>query len=747
MKKSFSKTIAVLLAVLMVVCSLPMTVFAADASRSNVQLQFGAYYANGSDNHQTYDNYNFDGFDQLSGLNTAKLDYNKATGTITEASSGHTYGAGDFFTVSVLLENTSSLAAAQVGIKYSDNIVPAAVDNAAESGAQSLVEASQVNDQEPGFLPYEAITSQSGNAIYNTASSTVGEISYIDADANTMWANFAVQDGSDAVDLSSAKTVGVNTYTNTAVIATFGFKIVSDGAVTFSLADSKDIDSAYYVETIANGGKVEEYKTYTQTDYDGSTALDFMGDNENIESTKYTIKFVGADGQTISEAQYAEGATVTVPDLPKAEKISDTQHNTYAWDKEPALTATADATYTAVATAEDHKWNAGEKQSDGSTLYTCTVCGATKSETAHVHTWSEWTVKEQAVYNVSDTVMTRTCETCSETEDKTIENTKVLRPSAINLTLGSNIAVNLKVAASRITANNFDSVYAVVNKVNSKSGTTVETEIDKFEILSDGRYQYVYDQMNPQNMMDTYDIVFYAVTKDGIVAPGPSYSYKSIAAYAKGEIEKSANASKTNYKRMLVDMLKYGAEAQIYKNYNADTLATSVLTEDQLALGSSVVTPSYEKTQNTKYEVIDNPTRGWKSVGLILDSAVRVRLKIGATGTGAAVTEDDLNKIAVRVKIDGGKEYLINYSENPECFTYDSAAKQIVFDFNELAVSQIRNKVYYTICDLDGNALSNTMVYTAETFVMNKTGSLKTLLDAMMVYADSCRDYVAAPNA
>ncbi len=742
MKKSFSKTIAVLLAVLMVVCSLPMTVFAANETRSNVQLQFGAYYANSAPNHQTYIDDSGDGFDQ-SGLNTAKLDYNKVTGTITEASSKHTYGVGDFFTVSVLLENTSSLAAAQVGIKYSDNIVPAAVN----TDGDKLIEASPEVGGSEGFMPYEAITAQSGNAIYNGEKSTVGEISYIDADKKTMWANFALQDGKDAVDLTAPKTVGVNTFKNTAVLATFGFKIVGKGAVTFSLADSKDADSAYYLETIANGGKVEEYKTYTATSYTGSTSLDFMGKNENIASTKYTVKFVYEDGTVISQAEYEEGAKVVVPELPKAKKISDTQHNTYAWDTEPALTATADATYTAVATAKNHNWDTGVKQDDGSTLYTCTDCGATKSETAHVHSWGEWTVKEQAVYNVSDTVMTRKCKTCGETEDKTIANTKTLRPSAINLTLGSNIAVNLKVAASRITPSNFDSVYAVVNKVNSKTGTKAETTIDKFEILQDGRYQYVYDQMNPQNMLDTYDIVFYAVTKDGIVAPGPSYSYKSIAAYAKSEIEKPANANKTNYKRMLVDMLKYGAAAQVYMNYNTDIFATSVLSEEQMALGSSVVTPLYKKTQNTKFAVIDNPTRGWKTVGLILDSAVRVRFKLGATGTGAPVTEDDLNKIAVKVKVDGGKEYLINYSEHPECFSYDAKAGQIVFDFNELAVSQIRNKVYYTICDLDGKALSNTMEYTAETFVMSKTGSLKTLLDAMMVYADSCRDYVAAPNA
>ena len=150
-----------------------------------------------------------------------------------------------------------------------------------------------------------------------------------------MWANFAVQDGTDAVNLTAPKQVGVNTFTKTAVLATFGFKIVGEGAVTFSLADSKDVDSAYYVETIANGGKVEEYKTYTQTNYDGSTALDFMNNNENIESTKYTVKFVGADGTVISEAQYTEGATVTVPDLPKAEKISDTQHLSLIHISEP----------------------------------------------------------------------------------------------------------------------------------------------------------------------------------------------------------------------------------------------------------------------------------------------------------------------------------------------------------------------------------------------------------------------------
>ena len=550
MKKSFSKTIAVLLAVLMVVCSLPMTVFAAGESRSNVQLQFGTYFASGAATHQTYVDENYSGFGD-SGLNTAKLDYDKATGTITEASteasSGHTYGVGDFFTVSVLLENTSSLAAAQVGIKYSDNIVPAAV-GVNDDGYEALVEATNVTSPKDGFAPNEAITSQSGNAIYNTASSTVGEISYIDANKKTMWANFAVQDGTDAVNLTAPKTVGENTFTNTAVLATFGFKIVNAGAVTFSLADSKDVDSAYYVETIANGGKVEEYKTYTQTNYDGSTALDFMGDNENIESTKYTVKFVRADGTVISEAQYTEGATVTVPDLPKAEKISDTQHNTYAWDTEPALTAKADATYTAVATAEDHKWNAGVKQDDGSTLYTCTVCGSTKSETGHVHSWGTWTYNNDAVYvsskNYKDGTATRRCDDCGKTETKTIEGTGLLRVNTVSVELAAAVVLRPGFAESR--AAKFDETYCVIDYAKGKEQ---HYTLKDYKVVGTNR-SYAFDQIAPKYFDQEVTITMYGV-KDGIVCKGHSLNY-SIKTYLYNQLKKNPSA---NMKKLLIETL------------------------------------------------------------------------------------------------------------------------------------------------------------------------------------------------
>lgn len=696
MKKSFSKTIAVLLAVLMVVCSLPMTVFAAGESRSNVQLQFGTYFASGADTHQTYVDESYSGFGD-SGLNTAKLDYDKATGTITEASSGHTYGVGDFFTVSVLLENTSSLAATQVGIKYSDNIVPAAVGEN-EDGLTALLPATEVTSPTEGYAPNEAITSQSGNAIYNTASSTVGEISYIDADKKTMWANFAVQDGTDAVNLTASKQVGVNTFTKTAVLATFGFKIVGTGAVTFSLADSKDIDSAYYVETIANGGKVEEYKTYTQTNYDGSTALDFMGDNENIESTKYTVKFVGADGKTISEAQYAEGATVTVPDLPKAEKISDAQHNTYAWDSEPALTATANATYTAVATAEDHKWNAGEKQNDGSTLYTCTVCGATKSETGHVHSWGEWTYNGDAEYTSAkvykDGTATRHCTTCNETETKTIANTGLFRARSANASFGAEILMNVGTRTAQVNA--FDEVYC---KFTREDGVETDVPLSK-STVSGSNTMFPYG-VTPQSMSSPVKITYYG-KKDGILVWGPEYTYTMTTNYIVPQLNKSTSEV---YKKFLVELMYYGAAAQVYNNWKTDKPMTDELTDEQKALHDTSA-PTLTNITNTKQVEIANAKTTWRAVNVEYGSVTVMLLK-----TKAYTPTADLKAV---VQVAGEPQQRVYYySENPEYFVAENGG--ICFRFEECNANKLRSAVDVTLYEGD-TAITNTIRYSVESY-------------------------------
>ena len=128
MKKSFKKSIAVLLAVLMVVCAFPLTAFAAE--KPNVNLQFGVLSVSKTDK-RTYSTNRgaSNNASTISGLMSAKLDYNKSAGTITDSADSYTYAVGDYFTATVLLENVSQLAATQVAINYSSNIVPAGICN------------------------------------------------------------------------------------------------------------------------------------------------------------------------------------------------------------------------------------------------------------------------------------------------------------------------------------------------------------------------------------------------------------------------------------------------------------------------------------------------------------------------------------------------------------------------------------------------------------------------------------------
>lgn len=114
----------------------------------------------------------------------------------------------------------------------------------------------EVTDEGPhaDFPINGAIPTQSGSALYNSTS-TLGETSYVDPEARIMHANFAVQTGADSVSLTDSK----------AVLATFMFKIVNDQPITFSIDNTQsDPYETYTLGTIANGGKVEEYKTYAK---------------------------------------------------------------------------------------------------------------------------------------------------------------------------------------------------------------------------------------------------------------------------------------------------------------------------------------------------------------------------------------------------------------------------------------------------------------------------------------------------
>lgn len=754
MKKSFKRIVAVLLAVMMIVCSFPLTVLAADSNRTNINLRFGDV-----SNKATPKNYNverrgasIDDFVNYSGLNSTKLDY--SNGKIAG------YSKGDFFTVSVLVENVSKIAAAEVAIKYSDSISPAYIKNV--NSGTAVVEYTEGKPAIEGFQPLEAITKQSGDAIHNKTH-TLGETSYVDADKKIIHAKFAAQEGSDYADTSSI-TAGKQKLTNTAVLATFMFKIVSDGAITFTLDTPEE---AYYLETIANGGKVNEYKTYVPKSQGAEAELDFMGKNEynGSTSTSYTITFNDENGKVLQTGSYEEGTDVIAPALP-AVTHDDEKHYTYSWDKKVVSPAAADATYTRVKTGAVHTWDDGVVTKEPTTTetgiktYTCTFdgCGATKTETlpkkeeSHVHHYT-WKYDDSALYynklaDRHDGELVGTCE-CGDVKREAATNTSLLRCNSYALVLDSSLTVNFK-----MTKKNVASFSNVVVKANTAFKGEIEyTAPDK----EDATYNQYLVGVWPQNVKDDIDVVAYSTMKasDGTVVEvwGPTYT-RSVKIYTDSILGSAtytgANAKAKNkaLATICVNILNYAAAAQVYSNTNVNELANAGLTDAQKALATPDIT-SFETVKNYAAVPIDNPTARFAGAALSLEDAVVPKMTI------ALRNDVNINDITVKATV-AGQTFEYNPVDDAKQFkVYKTnvsggalgTENRYYFYFPGVFANQMKETIQFAVYDKSGKQISAVCTYSVESYVHQAYGlssssaNFKNLLMSIMKYGVSAKAY------
>jgi len=99
-------------------------------------------------------------------------------------------------------------------------------------------------------------------------------------------------------------------------------------------------------------------------------------------------------------------------------------------------------------------------------------------------------------------------------------------------------------------------------------------------------YQVTYKGINAKEMGDNFSTTLYAIGEDGTIYYGATI-VDSIKSFLVGKID--ATASSAELKTMAVDMLKYGAAAQIRLDYNTENLVTADLTEAQLAYGTQEI--------------------------------------------------------------------------------------------------------------------------------------------------------------
>ncbi|MBE6984291.1 MAG: fibro-slime domain-containing protein [Ruminococcaceae bacterium] len=214
--------------------------------------------------------------------------------------------------------------------------------------------------------------------------------------------------------------------------------------------------------------------------------------------------------------------------------------------------------------------------SDGDThRATCSICSYCITE---AHSYTDGT----CICGASEEV------TATEELDKNLTFT-------MNISAGAEMSVSYTIMANAV--NRYADFYLEITKnvANGEAITTIYGNGEGREVMTEKldpttgealMYQVTYKGINAKEMGDNFSTTLYAVGEDGTIYYG-STVVKSIKSYLIDKID--AEASSAELRTMCVDMLKYGAAAQLRLSYNTDNLVTADLTEEQLSYATQEI--------------------------------------------------------------------------------------------------------------------------------------------------------------
>lgn len=450
MNKTFKKAIAVILSVLMVVLSVPFTALAAPGDyEPNAKMYFGTFTEASATSFTDYSTCgtaasDFGSYASLYGVpvdySYKVVDGNKTSGTLSiNKDKANTYidaaglsydklsqdtqlGVGDYFTMTLSLENIKKIKAFMSKIQFSDSIEPAGVysykanrKTVYKLGTESeRVAASGTWVADKGgtnYLPlYSMCTQGVSKDAFNpeldpndskiTANEENGKYNIIEYSFACDECDTSAISDPDGYFIDPATGGSGYTFADSAPLTTFVFKIVTDGPIEFNVYNPTDLTSLLYVATTDDGTMLSQCNTYAKnvynevtntndgaTEHPGSRKMTFMGFNEFKEAPKpstYTIKFKYANGgeevsKTVNAGEMPTAPETNTPQTVKSDNAGNHTVTTYTWPTVEA--ATADRVYEEVANPVSSACSYERKvtleptyTTEGEATYTCTVC-------------------------------------------------------------------------------------------------------------------------------------------------------------------------------------------------------------------------------------------------------------------------------------------------------------------------------------------------------------------------------------
>lgn len=368
----------------------------------------------------------------------------------------------------------------------------------------------------------------------------------------------------------------------------------------------------------------------------------------------------------------------------------------------------------------------------GYTTYTCS-CGDSyiADETSELgHSYGEYVSNNDATYE-ADGTKSATCSVCGD-KKTVIDEGSMLQPDlsnfiikTVSLSLESSITMNFKVLKTAV--DDYENPYMVF-----KCDDLDDMTVSEYVVQGD-YYVFSFPGISPQMMGNDVTATLYAVYKEnGQEYSSQSksmsikeYSYKMLDAYGSYN-----NVTYNKLKTLLVDLLNYGAQAQIYTKYKTSSLVNADLTETQKAWGTSN-TPTLTNITDKEYKTISNPTAIWNTAGLVLNNSVMVRGKF---------TVDNIENVTVKITCNGRT---FTYDKND--FTKNSDGSYYVY-CDEIYANEMSKEILMTVYD-NGVQCSNTMRFSIESYASAIQSSayagtaLDNLTQAMMCYGKSAEAY------
>lgn len=328
------------------------------------------------------------------------------------------------------------------------------------------------------------------------------------------------------------------------------------------------------------------------------------------------------------------------------------------------------------------------------------------------------------------------CEVCNENLGETTVPALTFQTIGLrhNCSFGNDLSMLYAIPVESLR-NCSDIRLKVVKDYILQDGTTEAREklLTPVEYAIDGTlyYRFDYKEVSAKEIGDTLTASL-GFTKGEREYNGKVDEY-SLKQYAEERLAASANES---FKRLLVDLLNYGAAAQSYFEYKTDKPVNADLTEEQKAL-------SLGKYNGITKVVSDEDT------GVYEAEITRKNIKFGnriellvATSFGI---DSDLSGVKLKVVYTTASgEEGVETIDGAD-FVYRTDVNSFAAYFNGLKASEFRSVLFLTLVRGD-EAISATVKYSLDTYAANRLEAstdenYKELLKKTLIYSDSAKNY------